>query len=220
MHRIVQRRFPTFTNQSGLARWLMEIFGNSRAHAEDASLNSTRRKKSFVSIPLGGVGRGNRAGRPVFRSRLRRRTWTDWTLSPDVTIPSTRRRGSSLLFRGLPLFALLSTLRSAASSPHAAPQVRGATESRSRLAHISFILPVCRSAYYTRLFLHPHTQLRINRGCRDNKSSLVKIECIIFVGKFCRRIPKARSLRSCIILVGKFCWRIHGKIILKQILQK
>lgn len=176
---------PTFTiNLDSRSDWLR----SSRIpRTRKTRLSARRRGRSSVSSLVVLVGDKKRQSRgktglPIVSS----------TADVDgLNVESRRdspldRRGSSLLFRGLPLFALLFTLRSAASSPHAAPQVRGATESRSRLAHQ---LHSPHTLVVLLGFSSTHTSSCVSiRGCPIVRS--IKIECIIFVGKFCRGIPK------------------------------
>lgn len=177
---------PNIYNQSRFARWWIKIFENSRTRERRVSRSTTREEEEvpfrFLSFSS-EAGRGNRAGKPVFRSRLRQRTWTDWTLYPDATIPSTGEG---------PLFFFGGSLSSRSFSPSVPPLLRrmrllkyAARRNRAHDWHINFALPVHRSCYHA--FPPPtHPVAYQWRVPLDSRSSFVKIEYIIFEEKFCR----------------------------------
>jgi len=124
------------------------------AIAEDVPFISIRRKFPFLS----GIERNSFSwGKSVFRSRSRQRTWTDW-MRPDET-------GSSLLFQGS--LSLIAFFRSVPSVGRFFNVHDSLSTWRDGIALTTGTLAsLCPYSGHATKLLHPHNQLRINRGYR------------------------------------------------------
>lgn len=199
MHRFVQRRFPIFTiNLDSRGDWSRSLRKFAHTRKTRFSFDEKRRGRSSVSISVALLRRQEEAiarEKPVFRSCLRQRTWTDWTVES--------RRDDPLSTGENPLFFFGGSLSSRSSFHPPFGRffaARGSSSTRRdgialTTSNINFTLPVRRSYYHA--FPPPtHPVAYQWRVPLDSRNSFVKIEYIVLEGKFCRRKPKKKRVKE------------------------